>query len=230
MRRQCTRRRQASTLDRPTARITSRSREPMAMTGTPRTSTHARTYLMCPPRAFRRGVRHQSMDEPSSAGRPRPGNAAVAAAEGHVRQSRPHRAHDHARAGPAGHGVRRQRRDRHRRQGPGCQVQARRAAAGGSGLPGLVPRARLRHRPGLGHRQRGRGRHRVRRTRHPGGPRLPQRTRRSGRADRAVRAAGDQPAAGGPALLPPRHRACRARCRHRRVLPGGDSTMQAGPR
>ena len=44
----------------------------------------------------------------------------------------------------------------------------------------------------------------------------------------AVRAAGDQPAAGRPALLPPGHGAVRARRRHRRVLPRGVRRGRAG--
>ena len=44
----------------------------------------------------------------------------------------------------------------------------------------------------------------------------------------AVRAAGDQPAPGGPAVLPPGHGAVRARRRHRRLLPGRVRRRRAG--
>ena len=98
----------------------------------------------------------------------------------------------------------------------------------GPRLPGLVRGRRLRGvRPEA--RQRGRGRHPAGRRLPARRHRLPHRARRARRGAGGLRPPGDHPAAGRPALLPPGHRADRAR-RATTVayLPGGVLARQPG--
>ena len=195
-----------------------------------RTSTSARTYLMCPPEHFAVEYAINPWMNPAL-----PVDAALA-----MRQWQRAAGH-YGRLGHTVHTIRPE---------PGLPDMVF-AANGATVIDGKVLGARFRHaeRPpeaaaylawfreqgygvvrGRGRRQRGRGRHRVRRARHPGRPRLPQRTRRSVRAGRAVRAAGDQPAPGGPALLPPRHRAVSCSMPTPPPTTRPRSTTPAGPR
>ena len=111
----------------------------------------------------------------------------------------------------------------------GARFRYPQRAAEGRGLPGLVRRggfpATVRAGPGAT---------RARATScSPGARSWPgtasaptQALRRRPRG--AVRPAGAQPPAGGPALLPPGHRAVRAGRRHRRLLPGGVRRRRPG--
>ena len=86
----------------------------------------------------------------------------------------------------------------------------------GTGLPELARRRRLRDARGEAG-QRGRGRPAADRAVPARRHRVPHRPRRPRRGPGALRPAGDHPAAGRPALLPPRHRADRARRRRGRL-------------
>ena len=95
------------------------------------------------------------------------------------------------------------------------------------------------HRPEA--HQRGRGRHPARRRRAAGRHRLPHRARRARGDPGGLRPPGDHPAAGRPGVLPPGHRALRARrartsrtCRRRsrparRPCCGGSSRTRSSP-
>ena len=98
-----------------------------------------------------------------------------------------------------------------RRPRPRRPVHPRRAARRGPGLPAPAGTARPEDRHRAGARQRGRGRLPRRRRPGAGRHRLPHRPRRAHRGAGAVRRPGGLAAAGRPALLPPRHRAGRAR-------------------
>ena len=74
----------------------------------------------------------------------------------------------HPGAGPAGHGLRRQRRPGHRGPGARRPVHPRGAPRRGPGLPGLAGRRRAQGRHRAGARQRGRGRLPRRRRAGPG--------------------------------------------------------------
>ncbi len=177
------------------------------MTETTRHSTHARTYLMCPPEHFAVEYAINPWMHPD-----RPVDAALAMRQwqqlAEVFGSLGHTVHTitpepglpdmvFAANGATVIGG----------KVLGAQFRLSAAPAGSGRLPGLVPRARLRPHPRVADSQRGGGRHRLRRPGHPGRSRLPQRPGSGQRADRAVRPARAEPAPGGPAVLPPRHRA-----------------------
>ena len=93
--------------------------------------------------AFRGHLRHQPVDAAGPAGRRGLCHAAVGAAAPDLPGPRAHRPDHRPHPGPAGYGLRRQRRDRRRRHRAGREVPPPRARRGGRRLPGLVPRRLL---------------------------------------------------------------------------------------
>src|SRR6266545_3610758 len=155
-------------------------------------------------------LRHQPVDGPQHPGRRRPRQRAVVDARPDLPAPGPHRRADRADPRPARHGLRRQRRDRDRRQRARFSVPVPRADRGRSGVPELVRPQRLRH-PGSQEHQRGRRRPAADRALPARRHRVPHRPRRALPGPGAVRPPGHHAPARRPPLLPPRHGADRAR-------------------
>ena len=175
--------------------------------------------------------------DPERADRRRPAPCGSGPAPPGLPRPRPRRADDRAGARAARHGVRRQRRHRGRRQG------ARRAVPPPASGPPRPPRtwtgsARSGYprcgRPSTSTRARATSCSPAARC-WPATASAPTRRVAAELADR-VRAAGGEPAADRPALLPPGHRAVRARRRHapcttrpRSTTPGGRPLAELFP-
>ena len=134
-----------------------------------------RSVLMCRPEHFTVGYSDQPVDGPGRA-RPTPRLALQQwqALYDTYLAPRPRRPAHRPDRGPARHGLRRQRRLRHRRHRLRREVPLPRAPARGPGVHGLVPRRRLRRARARGG-QRGRGRLPARRRHDPRRHRLPLR-------------------------------------------------------
>ncbi|CAG6395418.1 hypothetical protein SCOCK_320019 [Actinacidiphila cocklensis] len=175
-----------------------------------------------PPGAFPCGVLHQPVDGPRQTGGPRARPLPMGGPARPLPLARPHRRDPRPGRGTARHGLRRERRHRRGRPRAGRAVRQPRAGRRGPGAPGVVPLARrLRRGTRARARQRGRGRLRGHVLLDAGRPGLPQQPAGARRGAGVLRAAGDQPGADRPALLPPGHRAGRPGRRRRRdhVLP-----------
>ena len=191
----------------------------------PRARRHSSPLPDVPARALRRDLLDQPVDAPRRPGRPGAGAGPVGRAASHLPRPGPPRRPARSRTGPAGHGLHRQRRHGRRRRGARRAVPARRAGGRGRGAPRVVPGCRLRGRGRAGVRQRGRGRPAGGGGDRAGRQRVPHRSARPRRGRHRAGPRHRRTGAGGPALLPPRHRRRRARRDHDRlaapcVLPG----------
>ncbi len=150
------------------------------------------------------------MDGPAGSDRHRSRRAAMGAALRHLPRPRLRGAADRPHRRAAGHGLRGEWRIRHRQHRVRSQLHLPATAARRTGLHELVPRPRLPGRGAAEHQRRrrrlpARRRHDPRRNRFPQCERQPRRTRP------ALRARSGDPASDRPELLPPGHRARRAR-------------------